>query len=102
MMDPSWNSLNNENMYSFLQSFQMKYYFLYYFKMVEQFEMMEHLFQNVPTFQRICAQLEGNIVILQKVRPKVTKVELFEGLFLRNISTIFVQYGKFCINQFSV
>ena len=50
MMDPSWTSLSNQNIYSFLQSFQMKYYFLDYFNMVEQFEMMEHLFQNVFTF----------------------------------------------------
>ena len=42
---------------------------------------MDYLLENVPTFQRICAQLAGNIVIFQKVQPKVTKVELFEGLF---------------------
>ena len=58
----------------------MKYHIL---EWCNQLEMMDHLLQNVSTFQRICAQLEGNIVIFQKVQPKVTKVELFEGLFLR-------------------
>ena len=44
---------------------------------------MDYLLENVPTFQRIIAQLEGNIVIFQKVQPKVTKVELLEGSFFR-------------------
>ena len=73
MMDPSWTSLSNQNIYSFLQSFQMKYYFLDYFNMVEQFEMMEHLFQNVFTFQRICAQIEGNIAIFSEGSTKSKK-----------------------------
>ena len=41
---------------------------------------MDYLLENVPTFQRICAQLEGNIVIFRKVQSKVTTVELFEDL----------------------
>ena len=73
MMDFSWNILSNQNIYLFLQSFQMKYYFLDYFKMVEQFEMMEYLFQNVPTFQRICAQIEGNIAIFSEGSTKSNK-----------------------------
>ena len=55
----------------------MKYLFL---EWCNQLEMMDHLLQNVSTFQRICAQLEGNIVIFRKVQSKVTKVELFEDL----------------------
>ena len=73
MMDFSWNSLSNQNIYSFLQSFQMKYYFLEYFKMVEQFEMMDYLLQNVPTFQRICVQIEGNIAIFSEGSTKSNK-----------------------------
>ena len=41
--------------------------------MVEQFEMMEYLFQNVPTFQRICAQIEGNIAIFSEGSTKSNK-----------------------------
>ena len=73
MMDFSWNILSNQYIYLFLQSFQMKYYFLDYFKMVEQFEMMEYLFQNVPTFQRICAHIEGNIAIFSEGATKSNK-----------------------------
>jgi len=55
MMEYSWNILNNQILCSFLWSFQMKYCYLDYLKMFEHFEMMEHLYENVPTFLRICA-----------------------------------------------
>ena len=48
----------------FFQSFLVKHFFLNYFKMVEHFKMMEHLYQNVPLFQGICLQIEGNIAYL--------------------------------------
>ena len=64
MMEYSWNILNNQILCSFLWSFQMKYCYLDYLKMFEHFEMMEHLYENVPTFLRICAHTQGKIADL--------------------------------------
>ena len=73
MMEHSWNILSNQNIYSVFLLSHMRNYFLDYFKMVEQFKMMEHLFQNVFTFQRICAQIEGNIAIFSEGSTKSKK-----------------------------
>ena len=91
MMEHSWNILSNQNIYSFIQSSRIKYYFLDYFKIVEHFKVMGHLYENLPTFQRICAQIKGNIAIFfRRFNQIFQKLNYWKEYSLENTSTIFV------------